>query len=334
MQRVMRKFHTRTGSSGDPPVPSGDSPLGAEGRKQHSVVFEKWKRLPVSSGQWPVLPRKYEICGLTAVRFVLAMICGLALSSPGRAEEHAAAPPVGMGLVPPGVYRPLFRGKNDPKEVPVKSFCLDALPVTNAEFMEFVRANPRWRRSQVKRLFADEGYLKHWAGDLDLSPDDARVASQPVTRVSWFAAKAYAAWRGKRLPTTAEWEYVAGTGFSCADGTNDVEFVRAINRWYSTPTPEVLPAVASGKPNFYGVHDLHGLVWEWTSDFNSALVTGDARGDTGLERQLFCGAGSQGARDPADFPAFMRFGFHSSLKAGYTVHNLGFRCAKDFKTRK
>ena len=270
----------------------------------------------------------------TAVRFIFAMICGLALSSPGRAEEQAAAPQAGMCLVPSGVYRPLFRGKNDPKEVSVKAFCLDALPVTNAEFMEFVRANPRWRRSHVKRLFADEGYLKQWAGDLKLSPDVAWVARQPVTRVSWFAAKAYAAWRGKRLPTIAEWEYVAGAGINRADGANDPEFVQAINRWYSTPTPEMLPAVASGKPNFHGVHDLHGLVWEWTSDFNSVMVTGDARGDTGLDRQLFCGAGSQGASDPADFPAFMRFGYRSSLKAGYTVHNLGFRCAKDFEVGK
>ncbi len=77
------------------------------------------------------------------------------------------------------------------------------------------------------------------------------------------------------------------------------------------------------------MRDLHGLVWEWTSDFNSALVTGDARGDTGLERQLFCGAGSLGASDRANYAAFMRFGFRSSLRAGYTVHNLGFRCAKD-----
>ena len=71
------------------------------------------------------------------------------------------------------------------------------------------------------------------------------------------------------------------------------------------------------------------MIWEWTSDFNSAIVTGDARSDTGLERQLFCGAGSLGAKDPSNYPAFMRFGFRSSLKAGYAIHNLGFRCASD-----
>jgi formylglycine-generating enzyme required for sulfatase activity len=74
---------------------------------------------------------------------------------------------------------------------------------------------------------------------------------------------------------------------------------------------------------------LHGLVWEWVADFNTAMVTGDARGDTGLDRQLFCGSGSQGARDVQNYPAFMRYAFRSSLKASYCVHNLGFRCAKD-----
>ena len=49
----------------------------------------------------------------------------------------------------------------------------------------------------------------------------------------------------------------------------------------------------------------------------------------GLDRQLFCGGGSQGARDVQIYPAFMRYGFRSSLKANYCVHNLGFRCAKD-----
>src|SRR5687767_9116065 len=134
-------------------------------------------------------------------RFLCGMVCSLALSSPAFAGDHASAPPAGMGVIPTGVYRPLFRGTNDPKEIAVKAFCLDLLPVTNADFVEFVRTNPRWRRSQVKGLFADEGYLNDWAGDLDLSPNAAHVARQPVTRVSWFAAKAYAAWRGKRLPT-------------------------------------------------------------------------------------------------------------------------------------
>jgi len=124
---------------------------------------------------------------------------------------------------------------------------------------------------------------------------------------------------------------VANAGFTTADGAKESEFVQAVARWYATPASASLPAAGSGRANFHGVRDLHGLVWEWTSDFNSAMVTGDARGDSGLDRQLFCGAGSIGAKDTANFPAFMRFGFRSSLKAAYTVHNLGFRIAADTK---
>lgn len=230
-----------------------------------------------------------------------------------------------MAAIPDGIYRPFFRGEKDAKEVPIAAFQLDVRPVTNAEFLTFVRENPKWQRSQVKRLFADDKYLAHWAGDLDLGQAHPE---QPVTNVSWFAAKAFAVSRGKRLPTTAEWELAAAAGFTVADGAKDAEFQQSVARWYGTPSPAVLPDAGGGRANLFGVRDLHGLVWEWTSDFNSALVTGDARGDTGLERDLFCGAGSLGASDRGNYPAFMRFGFRSSLRAGYTVHNLGFRCAK------
>src|SRR5436190_17377091 len=118
---------------------------------------------------------------------------------------HAA--PAGMALVPAGNYTPLFRSDTDPKTVSVSSFFLDILPVTNADFLAFVTANPLWRRSAVKRLFADTDYLKAWNDDLILG--DKIDPNAPVTFVSWFAAKAYSQWKGKRLPTTAEWEYVA-----------------------------------------------------------------------------------------------------------------------------
>ena len=229
--------------------------------------------------------------------------------------------------VPAGIYLPLFRGENDLKEIPVARFLLASTAVTNGEFLDFVRANPQWQRSRVKRLFADDGYLQQWSGDTELG--SRCTAAQPVTWVSWFAAKAYAAWKGGRLPTTAEWELAAGIGFTREDGAKEPEFKQAIARWYASPSPATLPAAGTGRANLHGLRDLHGLIWEWTSDFNSAIVTGDARGDTGLERQLFCGAGSLGAKDTSNFPAFMRFGFRSSLKASYTVHNLGFRYAKD-----
>lgn len=236
------------------------------------------------------------------------------------------APP-GMARIGEGVYRPFFLAQGDPKEISVKAFYLDVLPVTNGDFLAFVRANPQWRRSQTKRIFADDAYLKNWAGDLD--PGTNASLNSPVTFVSWFAAKAYAQWKGKRLPATAEWEYAAAASPSRPDAERDPEFQRQVLAWYSTPSSQKLPPVGAGQSNFWGIHDLHGLVWEWVADFNTAMVTGDARGDSDPNRQLFCGAGAQSARNAEDFPAFMRFAFRSSLHAAYCVHNLGFRCAKD-----
>ena len=260
--------------------------------------------------------------GLAVLAWSMAFPSAL-LADPLPAAQAA----VGMVSLPAGVHRPLFVQPDETNAVPVKAFLLDRLPVTNGDFLEFVRANPRWRRSAVKRLFADQNYLKHWSGELDLG--SAAKTNQPVVWVSWFAAKAFAQWKGKRLATVAEWEYAAAASPTRVDGDKDPEFQRALRHWYSTPTPSELPRVGAGLPNCFGIFDLQGLVWEWTSDFNSSIMTGDARGDTGLDRQLFCGAGSAGAKDTANFPAFMRYGFRSSLKAAYTVHNLGFRCAKD-----
>ena len=53
------------------------------------------------------------------------------------------------------------------------------------------------------------------------------------------------------------------------------------------------------------------------------MTTGESRADTGLERNLFCGAGALGARDLTDYPAFMRAGLRSSLRANYAVPNVG-----------
>src|SRR4051812_26230076 len=104
-----------------------------------------------------------------------------------------------MVLVPAGSYAPLLRGKDEPERVPVAAFWLDARPVTNADFLAFVRAEPKWQRSRVGPLFAEVGYLGDWTGDLELGP--RAPADSPVVRISWFAARAYAKWVGKRLPT-------------------------------------------------------------------------------------------------------------------------------------
>lgn len=257
------------------------------------------------------------------------LLLGVVLGTLGLGASGSDSGLVGMKQIPAGEYRPLFPdipvqgpdAKVAPQEikaVPVAQFLFDVYPVTNGEYLEFARRNAKWRRSRAKRLFADSGYLKHWKQDLELGP--RAPAKSPATNVSWFAAKAYCAWRGKRLPTVMEWERVASA--------NEEDFKRLIIEWYSASTPAVIPKVGSTFKNLLGIWDLHGLIWEWTSDFNSALVTGESRGDSALERDLFCGGGSLGASDFQDYPAFMRYAFRSSLKGNYTVSNLGFRCAK------
>jgi formylglycine-generating enzyme len=264
-------------------------------------------------------------------RHLLCALASIAWVAPAHAAEARGVPP-DMVLIPAGLYRPLLRDKNDPPAVPVAAFLLDERPVTNAEFLTFVRDQPKWRRSRVSRLFADEVYLSTWAGDL--APGPAAPADAPVVNVSWFAARAYAAWRGARLPTVAEWERAAAAGYATDDGMKqEPEFRTAVFAWLARPTPDPLPAVGHGRPNRYGVRDLLGLVWEWTDDFNTAMVTGESRADTGLERNLFCGAGAVSATDKENYPAFIRTGFRSSLRANYAVPNLGFRCARDLAAR-
>jgi formylglycine-generating enzyme len=91
----------------------------------------------------------------------------------------------------------------------------------------------------------------------------------------------------------------------------------------------VPPVVGSGFRNAYGVSDLHGVVWEWVSDFNSLLVSDDSRATSGRDHPLFCAAGVVGATDPNNYPAFLRYGFRAALEGRTTVGSLGFRCAQD-----
>lgn len=251
------------------------------------------------------------------------VIGGCAVAAATGLCDAPSGPP-GMALVPAGTYTPLFGGG---RTEPVSAFRLDACPVTNDEYLDFVRRNPAWRRSAVKRVFADASYLSAWSDDL--VPGPRAPSNAPVTGVSWFAARAYARDRGKRLPTTAEWERAAQAG-ETADGVgDDPDFTRRILTWYGQPVRLPLPPVRSTWRNVHGVWDLHGLVWEWVEDFNTGLVTGESRADVALERNLFCGSGAVGAAAFRDYAAFMRYAFRSSLKADYTVQNLGFRCAED-----
>jgi formylglycine-generating enzyme required for sulfatase activity len=254
-------------------------------------------------------------------RLAVALACGLVL---GLAADCAAA--AEPALIPDGTYDSILPQVDGATSTAVAPYALDRMPVTNAEFLAFVRAHPEWRRDRVARLFADERYLAHWAGPDKLG--DARPA-QPVVHVSWFAAKAYCEARGARLPTWYEWELAAAANASSRDARSDPAWRQQILDWYAQPSSLPLPDVGGGAANVYGVADLHGLVWEWVLDFNALLVSDDSREQGGADIARFCGEGALSAADREQYAVLMRIAFLSSLEARYTTRNLGFRCAWD-----
>lgn len=213
------------------------------------------------------------------------------------------------------VYAPVFR---DPGETDtmVGPLLVDETPITNQEFLAFVKRHPQFARSKIPTLFANEGYLSHWTSDTGFKKSEANF---PVTHVSWFVARKYCAAQGKRLPTIAEWEV--------ASDAQNPKTESKILEWYAEPGSK-LRNVGKESGNKFGVKDAHGLIWEWVDNFAEAIMSGDSRGGSPTD-SLFCGGAALKARDPKLYATFMRFAFRSSLTAKYDSPNLGFRCVRD-----
>ena len=259
-----------------------------------------------------------------AAAFLAALVAWPAATL-AAAPQPGAAEASGRVALPGGEFTPVLPPGPNTRTVRIAAFELDRRPVTNAEFLAFVQAQPAWRRDRIARLYADASYLSRWAA-VDALGADVQPG-QPVTQVSWYSARAYCSAHAARLPSWYEWEYAAAADETRADARRDPAWRERILGWYARSATGPLPLVGRTAPNYYGVEDLHGLAWEWVEDYAGLMVSGDSREQGDPDKLQFCGAGALAVGSRDDYPVLMRIALLSSLAASDTTTSLGFRCA-------
>ena len=192
-------------------------------------------------------------------------------------EEEVEKPPVPLHLledmefIPAGEFKmggsddEAFRDELPVHDVYLDAFYIDKYPVTNAQFKEFVDANPQWEKPRGFTFFHslkyhDGYYLHHW----EKNNYPSERADHPVVNISWYAAMAYARWIGKRLLTEAEWEKAARGGmqdqkYPWGDVIDGGKANFGKRRQQTTH-------VGRYPANGYGLYDMVGNVWEWCLD--------------------------------------------------------------------
>lgn len=249
---------------------------------------------------------------------VLAVFAGA-----GSAQPRPVAGTADMVRIEGGSYRPLYAQPGE-SVVAVETFRLDVRAVTRGEFEAFAARNPRWQRGTAPVLFVDDGYLRDWATPASAGDDVPR--SEPVTHVSWFAARAYCAERGARLPTTNEWEYVALADETRRDASaSDAFRKRALE--FAVQRRGI--GAGSAFRNAWGVYGMHGGVMEWVADFQGIFAGSDSRVSERREQLLTCAGGATATGDARDYAAFLRYAYRAAVEARTTTAVLGFRCAQD-----
>ena len=262
-----------------------------------------------------------------AGRWIFAGLMSLCALAAGAQDADMAQVPAGEFLMgandgPPD-ERPAHR-------VELGRFEIDRLPVTNRDYAEFLnafaleggRGGKRYRRyddddadARIHRVAgrwrADPGFEHH-----------------PVNEVPWPGARDYCAWRGKRLPTEAEWEKAArgtdGRRFPwgmTAPGANRARFNAP---WNQTAPVEAYPAGASP----YGVLDMAGNLWEWLSSLYRPYPYSATDGREDPDADGVRGTRGGGHDSPPEELSTTQRGrtLSRSPRAGH--HNIGFRCAR------
>lgn len=165
---------------------------------------------------------------------------------------------------------------------------------------------------------------------------------QPVMRVSWDDAKQFVAWLSKktgnsyRLLSEAEWEYAARAGTTTVFSTgptittDQANFDGDYTYGGSEKGKDLGKTIEVGsfKPNPFGLHDMHGNVWEWVEDcyqrdgYQRAPADGSAYVSGDCSRRVLRG-GSWNS-----YPRFLRSADRYGDRVGYRVDNYGFRVAR------
>ena len=194
-------------------------------------------------------------------------------------------------------------GSNDGLTLHVDPYQLERTPVTWAQYKAVL------------------GHTEHWtpviAGHEPEFPPDA-----PVTYVTWDNAHAYAKAIGRRLPTELEWEYAAAGGFK-REPFKLAPAEAAEMTWYGGAKKQPKP-IAQGKPNVYGVYDMHGNVWEWVDDLRGNYSRKDMRDPNSGVDNLGCGNVSN---DNGSYAWFLRAAVRSAARRNQPMRYRGFRCA-------
>ena len=174
--------------------------------------------------------------------------------------------PAGMAYIPGGIFRMGDKDLRDVKglqnerpahDVDVTGFYLDVYEVTNARYQQCVKAGA------CTHAHYDDGACYHpMAGEIDAR---FREASKPVACVDWQQAKTFCEYRGKRLPTEAEWEKAAvgPEGYLWAFG-NVFDASQANT---SASGEDATTPVGAYAPNSYGLYDMSGNASEWVEDW-------------------------------------------------------------------
>jgi formylglycine-generating enzyme required for sulfatase activity len=157
-----------------------------------------------------------------------------------------------------------------PHKVVLGAFALCDHLITNTEYALFLEANPEWTKDRADPELRDGRYLEEWGpGGFPEGKEE-----HPASFVSFYAAEAFARWLGLRLPTEAEWERAArgglvGKKFPNGDQMNDKLANLAKQNRGTTP-------VRKYEPNGFGLYDMAGNLFEWTSDWYGPYSAGEA----------------------------------------------------------